>query len=160
MSFSASWHRASVILALFIAFGSATTPAIAQAPDKNALLSVHRQLLESVFLRGDTTLIAATALPNLVVVPPGGIVENRQQLLAGVRNTVSDSLAIDDVVIVDHGTTAVVIARVRANLQGRQSIGTGRTRMMSVFVYDNHTWRLLARSVTPCIERAVSASRC
>ena len=160
MSFSEFWRRPSRILALLIAFGSAPNPAIAQAFDKNALLSVHRQLLESVFLRGDTNLIAATALPNLVVVPPGGIVEDRQQLLSGVRNTLSDSLVIDDVVVVDHGTTAVVIARVRVSLQGRQSIGTGRSRMMSVFVYDNHTWRLLARSVTPCIERAVSAGRC
>jgi len=142
-----------------MAFG-ATRAATAQTPDKDALLSLHRQLLESVFLRGDTVVIAAAALPNLLVVPPGGIVENRRQLLTGVRNTLSDSLHVDDVMVVDHGTTAVVIARVRGIRQSIQSAGTGRARMMSVFVYDNQTWRLLARSVTPCIERAVSAGRC
>ena len=117
-------------------------------------------LLESVFLRGDTSIIATAALPNLLVVPPGGIVENRAQLLNGVQNTLSDSLVVDDVTIADHGTTAVVVARVSARTRGRSSVGTGRNRMMSVFVYDNQTWRLLARSVTPCIERAVIAGRC
>ena len=148
------------VLGFVVTAMSAGGPATAQAPDREALLSLHRQLLESVFLRGDTAIVAAAALPNLVVVPPGGIVENRAQLLSGVRNTLTDSLVVDDVMIVDHGTTAVVVARVRASPQGRPIVGTGRIRMMSVFVYDNRAWRLLARSVTPCIERAVSSGRC
>jgi hypothetical protein len=32
--------------------------------------------------------------------------------------------------------------------------------MMSVFVNDQGRWRLLARSITPCIERAIEAGRC
>jgi hypothetical protein len=105
-------------------------------------------------------MVAATALPNLVVVPPGGIVENRAQLLSGVQNTLSDSLLVDEVLVADHGTTAVVVARVRMSRQDRPTVGTGRSRMMSVFVHDDRGWRLLARSVTPCIERAISAGRC
>jgi hypothetical protein len=66
-----------------------------------------------------------TALPNLVVVPPGGIVENRSQLLSGVQNTLSDSLSLDDVTVADYGTTAVVVARVRMTRQGRPTVGTG-----------------------------------
>lgn len=147
-----------------IAFGitalTAAGSATAQVPDREVLLSLHRQLLESVFLRGDTAIVAAAALPNLVVVPPGGIVENRTQLLSGVQNTRADSLVVDDVRIADHGTTAVIVARVSAGHQGRPMVGTGRIRMMSVFVYDQQAWRLLARSATPCIERAVSAGRC
>lgn len=147
------------VLGLVMAM-SAGGRAAAQAPDREALLLLHRQLLESVFLRGDTAIVAATTLPNLIVVPPGGIVENRAQLLNGVMNTLSDSLVVDDVMIVDHGSTAVVVARVSASRQGRPIVGTGRIRMMSVFVYDNRAWRLLARSVTPCIERAVASGRC
>ena len=153
-------HRPRCVLAFLLAIGSPIAAGRAQIPDRERLVALHRQLLESVFLRGDTSLLAATALPNLVVVPPGGIVETRQQLMNGVRNTLSDSLAVDDVVIADHGTTAVVIARVRIALRGGPGIGNGRSRMMSVFVYDNQVWRLLARSVTPCIDRAVAAGRC
>ena len=148
------------VVAFAFTFLSAARTAPGQSPNRDALLSLHRRLLESVMLRGDTAVIAATALPNLVVVPPGGIVENRAQLLRGVQNTLSDSLVIDDVMIADHGTTAVVIARVSATRQGGPIMGTGRSRMLSVFVYDNQAWRLLARSVTPCIDRAVSSGRC
>ena len=38
---------------------------------------------------------------------------------------------------------------------GSRSGGT-RSRMMNVFVQDQGTWRLLARSITPCIERAIA----
>jgi hypothetical protein len=148
------------VIAFALAVPSVATSTCAQTPNREALLTVHRQLLESVFLRGDTTLIAATALPNLVVVPPGGIVEDRAQLLNGVQNTLSDSLVVDEVMVADHGTTAVVIARVRMMRQDRPTVGTGRSRMMSVFAHDGQAWRLLARSVTPCIERAVSSGRC
>jgi hypothetical protein len=148
------------VVAFLVALPSATTSARAQTPTREALLSLHRRVLESVFLRGDTTLVAVTALPNLVVVPPGGIVENRSQLLSGVQNTLSDSLSLDDVTVADYGTTAVVVARVRMTRQGRPTVGTGRFRMMSVFVHDGQEWRWLAHSVTPCIERAVSSGRC
>jgi hypothetical protein len=148
------------VIAFLTALPSAATSALAQTPSREALLALHRQLLESVFLRGDTTVVAVTALPNLVVVPPGGIVENRAQLLNGVQNTLSDSLLVDEVMVADYGTTAVVVARVTMARRDRQTVGTGRSRMMSVFVHDGQQWRLLARSVTPCIERAVSSGRC
>jgi hypothetical protein len=131
-----------------------------QSPDKDTLLRLHQAILESTFLRTDASLLAAAALPNLLVVPPGGIVENREQVLKGVSNLAAESLQIDEVTVVDHGTTAVVVARVRASARGQSSIGTGRSRMLSVFVYDQQKWRLLARSVTPCIDRAVAAGRC
>jgi hypothetical protein len=129
-------------------------------PEREALLHLNRQLLESVLLRRDTTVLAAAALPSLVVVPPGGVVENRAQVLRGVSNFDVDSLRIDDVTVVGHGTTAVVLARVRASRGVLAPSATGPSRFMSVFVYDQQKWRLLARSVTPCIERAVAAGRC
>ena len=136
-----------------------------QVPDRQALLDLNRELLESVFVRGETALLAAAALPNLVVVPPGGVVENREQVLNGVPKVAgAEAVEIDDVVIVDHGTTAVVVARVRTRrdkpVAGTPLEGTGRIRMMNVFVREQGKWRLLARSITPCIERAVAAGRC
>jgi hypothetical protein len=136
-----------------------------QDPNRQTLLDLNRQLLESVFVRGETTMLASAALPNLVVVPPGGVVENREQVLNGVPNVSgAEAVEIDDVVVADHGTTAVVVARVRTRrdrlVAGAPPAGTGRNRMMNVFVHEQGKWRLLARSITPCIERAVAAGRC
>jgi len=71
---------------------------------------------------------------------------------------------VDDIVIADHGMTAVVVARVQTRRNklgaGAPPGGTGRSRMMNVFVHEQGKWRLLARSITPCVERAVTAGRC
>jgi hypothetical protein len=131
----------------------------AQPPDREALLQLHNQLLETMFLKRDTTLFAETALPNLIVVPPGGIVENLSQVVNGIANIGAESMEVDDVIVAEHGATAVVVARVATRRAGAAGPG-GRGRMMSVFVKDSQRWRLLARSVTPCIEKAVAAGRC
>jgi hypothetical protein len=51
-------------LALLISLHGPTSIGIVQVPDKEALLGLHQQLLESVFLRSDASLLAAAALPN------------------------------------------------------------------------------------------------
>lgn len=136
-----------------------------EVPDREALLDLNRQLLESVSVRGETAMLASAALPNLVVVSPGGVVENRERVLNGVpRVAGAEAVEVDDVVVVDHGTTAVVVARALTRREkpvaGAPRGDTGRSRMMNVFVHEQGKWRLLARSITPCIERAVSPGRC
>lgn len=140
--------------------GVSAVPAWSQVPDREALVDLNRRLLEAVFLRADTVLLTKTALPNVLVVPPGGVVENRAQLMSGVRNTVMDSVRIDDERVIGDSTVAVVIARVTRLGPASDGPGTGRIRIMNVYVLAQGEWRLLARSVTPCIERAVSSGRC
>jgi hypothetical protein len=154
-----------ITFAMVVFIAADVSIATVQVPDRQALLDLNRELLESVFVRGETAMLASVALPNLVVVPPGGVVENREQVLNGVPKVAgAEAVEIDDVVIVDHGTTAVVVARVRTRREklvaGTPLEGTGRIRMMNVFVREQGKWRLLARSITPCIERAIAAGRC
>ena len=94
----------------------AQAPRVASSgqPDREALLALHQELLESTFLRRDASVLAAAALPNLLVVPPGGVVERREQVLSGVRNLAAESLQVDDIAVADHGTTSDVVARVWA----------------------------------------------
>jgi hypothetical protein len=147
-------------LAVLIAVTGTSQDTAAQVPDSSTLLRLNRQLLESVLLRRDTSLLASESLSQLVVVPPGGIVEERAQVLSGVGNVATDSLQIDDVRVVGHGTTAVVLSRVRL-YRPNPDLGPSRpSRFMNVFVYDQQRWRLLARSITPCIDRAIAAGRC
>lgn len=150
----------AVIHVILLVAALHSRPASGQVSDRQALLQLNRQLLESVFLRQDTSLLAATAVPDLLVVPPGGIVENKRQLLAGARNTVMDSVRVDDEQVIGDSATAVVVARVTRLGPVPGDAGTGRMRIMNVYVRSQGRWRLLARSVTPCIERAVAAGRC
>ena len=152
-----AWRATAGVAALLAALA---IPCEAQVQDQDALIRLNRDLLEAVFLRQDTTLLAATALPNLTVVPPGGIVENRTQVLNGVSLVAMDSVRIDDVTVIGEEGTAVVIARATRLGPLPAAAGTGRSRIMSVFVRNGSEWRLLARSITPCIERAVAAARC
>ena len=147
------------VAAVLIVCGVPTT-ATSRQIDRDALIQLHKELIETAFLRGESSLLAATALPNLIVVPPGGVVERRDQVIKGLPNVVAESVHIDDVVVADHGATAVVVARVTAKGTAGPVAGSGRSRMMSVFVKDQEQWRLLARSITPCIERAIEAGRC
>lgn len=154
-----------ITLVLLVSIAVPARVATVQDSDRQALLDLNRQLLESVFVRGEAGMLASVALPNLVVVPPGGVVENREQVLNGVPNVAgAEAVEVDDVVVADHGTTAVVVARVRTRREkpvaGAPPGVTGRSRMMNVFVREHGKWRLLARSITPCIERAVAAGRC
>ena len=165
MAFS---HFRAALMIIFVVLisitGLATSPTV-QVPDRQALLDLNRQLLESVFVRGETAMLDSAALPSLVVVPPGGVVERREQVLNGVpRVAGAAAVEVDDIVVAEHGTTAVVVARVRT-MRDKPNAGTppgdtGRSRMMNVFVHEQGRWRLLARSITPCIERAVVAGRC
>ena len=154
-----------ITIVLLLSIAVPARVATVQDPDRQALLDLNRQLLESVFIRGETAMLASAALPNLVVVPPGGVVETREQVLNGVANIAgAKAVEIDDVIVAEHGTTAVVVARVQTKRDrpaaGAPPAGTGRIRMMNVFVKEQGKWRLLARSITPCIERAVAARRC
>ena len=100
--------------ALLVSIAIPVRVATVQTLERQALIDLNRQLLESVFVRGETAMLASTALPSLLVIPPGGVVENRQQVLNGVPNVAgAQSVEVDDVVVADHGTTAVVVARVR-----------------------------------------------
>jgi hypothetical protein len=135
-------------------------PETQRAETTEALEQLNRELLESVFIRQDPGLLADVALPNLVVVPPGGIVEDKTQVLSGIANVAMDSVRIDDVRISQHGVTAVITARVTRLGSTPSTNSAGRSRIMSVFVHDRNAWRLLARSITPCIERAIAAGRC
>lgn len=130
------------------------------AADVQHLEQVNRELFESVILRRDTTQWSAVALEELLVIPPGGVLENRAQAFAGVGafdvralTVVTDSVAI-------HDNTAVLVGRLTLDGEGRPSGLLGPLRYMSVFVRTNAGWKLLARSLTPCSERAVQAGRC
>jgi hypothetical protein len=132
----------------------------AQTPDHEELLRLHRGMLRSTIIDQDGRALERLALDNLLVIPPGGILETKAEALAGILAFDVDDVSIEDEVVIDHGNTAVVIATLTLHGEVRPVGRIGPMRILSVFVGHDGEWRLLARSLTPCLPVAVAAGRC
>jgi ketosteroid isomerase-like protein len=124
------------------------------------LLMIHRGIFEAMILHHDASHFAAVALDELLLIPPGGIVESKDEALAGVGAFAVREVLIEDEVVTQRGNTAVVVARLTLDGEVFPAGRLGTMRTMSVFVRENNEWRLLARSLTPCLPVAVQAGRC
>lgn len=133
---------------------------VAQETSRDELLRLNQALFESMLVRQDSTLFATVALEEVVVVPPGGILEDRRQVIAGLRNFRISGIALGDVQVVLHDSTAIVTGRLTSTGEVRGVGAPGPLRFLNVFVNSGGAWRLLARSLTPCAERAIAVGRC
>ena len=125
------------------------------------LLDFHRDLVAAMRLRNDTALFAAVALENYLVIPPGGVIETREQALRGISNFDADSVKVQIEMVARHDSTAVLVGTVAGNTRVRGPVPQfGKVRFMAVYVRTAGAWRLLAQSTTPCHERAIQAGRC
>lgn len=131
-----------------------------QETTEEELLRLNRELFESAILRKDATRLRTVALDSLVVIAPGGVVESKSQALAGVRAFDVTALSIDDTRVIVEGGTAIVVGKLTLTGQIRPIGQVGPLKFMSVFIRHESTWRLLARSLTPCVQAAISAGRC
>lgn len=145
---------------LVCALAVAPSKSEAQESTHSQLVRLNHDLLESAIVRRDNSLVLANALDELLVIPPGGIVENKDDVLRGIANFGVTEISLADLRVLIHGPTAVIVARLELTGEGRPSGRMGPLRVMSVFVNSDGTWRLLARSLTPCAERAIAAERC
>ena len=136
-------------------------PGTAQDQDFAELLELHRELTIAMQVQNDTALFDAVALDDFVVIPPGGIIETREQALRGIRNFDTDSIDVAVEVTARHDSTVVLVGTVAGNALVRGPARQfGKVRFMAVYVRTGGMWRLLAKSNTPCHERAIQAGRC
>ena len=143
--------------------GMLLVPGRATAQDENLteLLDFHRDMIAAMRLENDTALFAAVALENYVVIPPGGLIETREQALRGIRNFDADSLEVEVEMVARHDSTVVLVGTVAGNTRVRgRAPQFGTVRFMAVYVRTAGAWRLLAQSTTPCHELAIRAGRC
>ena len=87
-------------------------PAGAQAETESILLELNRQLTETQILEQDPTFLRSISDESYVVVAPGGVIESREQVIAGLRAFAAvDSISIEKEGVVQSGATAVVLNR-------------------------------------------------
>jgi aminopeptidase YwaD len=124
------------------------------------LLRVHREMLQAMIVDHNVRPFDAVALDQLLLIPPGGILESKAEALAGVGAFAVTEVVLEDETVVRHGSTAVVIAKMTLRGEVRPVGRLGPMRTLSAFVLVDGEWRLLARSLTPCLPVAIQAGRC
>lgn len=96
------------------------------------------------------------------MIAPGGIVENRDQVIRGFQAfTEIGSISITQESVAVSGSTAVVVNRLLVHGNVQIPVAPGPRRVMTVFARDEAgRWKAVSRSLTPCHPRAVEAGRC
>ena len=137
----------------------AATPSSAQASDAD-LLRLSADIFRAQIVMGDTTLFSQVALDEFRVLAPGGLFEDKRQVIAGIDSWDAVGIEISGEEIVRRGSVALVMGRI--DIDGEmQPVGRwGPLKFMTVFVRESGEWRLLSRSMTPCVDMLIQFGRC
>jgi len=153
-------HRCMTILAL--ACSSLTVPPGVTAQDggEAELLRLSAEIFHSQIVENDTTLFSRSAVDEFRVLAPGGLIEDRAQVIGGVSSWNAVGIEISGTEVVRHGPVALVLGRI--DIDGEMSpIGRwGPLKFMTVFLREDGQWRLLSRSMTPCVDMLIHVGRC
>jgi hypothetical protein len=162
MKHSALTLTLSAALALLLALA---TPALEQADTERTLLDLNRQLFETLILERDPSFLRSMSDESYVVIAPGGVIESREQVIAGLKAfTTVDSISIENERVVQSGATAIVLNRlvIHGPLQGPISeIDLGPSSVMTVFNQGSDgRWSVVSRALSACHPAAMQRGLC
>jgi len=132
----------------------------AQDADEGELIDLNARLFHAQIVERDATLMAEVALSQFHVLAPGGLIEDKEQAMAGVNSWDVTAIEISGEQVIREGPVAVVMGRI--DIDGTMS-PVGRLaplKFMGVFVRTEGEWRFLSRSLTPCVDMLVRMGRC
>lgn len=140
--------------------GTAPTLRAQQIDDAAAIIALNSRVLHQLILERDPTLFREVALEQFVVVAPGGRVENKEQSADGARAFNASRIELSDEQVSFDGGTAVLVGRLRIH-GTMQPVGElPPMKFLAVFVRKADGWRMLARSLTPCMPIAIERGVC
>ena len=117
-------------------------------------------MIRSGIVDRDSTLFSDLALESFRVLAPGGIVEGKSQAIDGLAAWDATSVRFSGEEVVLHGPVALVLGRLDIDGTMRPVGRWGPLKYTSVWVRDGDAWRLLSRSLTPCLPKVVEVGRC
>lgn len=156
-------------LATLLLVGCSTNPSVEQVSTldslahdstERALLKINREIIESMILRNDPSVLLRHAHDDFLVIAPGGVVENLEKAVAGATSFSATNVSISDEQVTVVGKTAIVIGRIEADGEMRPVGQLPPLKFMAVFVQQGSEWKLLARSLTPCFPLAIERGLC
>lgn len=138
------------------------TGCAAQPPSTDGLLALNRQLFETPMLEQSADLLLQNSVAEYVVVGPGGVVESREQVVAGLGAFAAlDSISISDEVLRASAGVAVVTNRLRLHGSLNLPVGPlGAMTVASTYVWVDGRWLAVSRTTTPCNPRAADRGLC
>jgi hypothetical protein len=151
----------SVVFLLALgAFSGGAPAAMGQDAEETELLELNARLFEAQIIDRDPTLLEEVALPQFHVLAPGGLIEGKDQAMAGTAAWDVTSIELSGERVIREGAVAVVMGRI--DIDGTMA-PVGRLaplKYMGVFIRSDGEWRFLARSLTPCVEMLIRMGRC
>lgn len=131
-----------------------------QDTDREMLLRLNTELVRSQIIDRDPTFISRVALENFRVLAPGGLFENKEQVIAGLPAWDATDVTLTGTKVLFHGDVAIVMGRMDIDGTMRPVGRWGPLKYMSTWVKEDGDWRLLSRSLTPCIDKLIELGRC
>lgn len=128
--------------------------------DEEVLLELNERLARSQIVERDPTFLAEVAVEDLRVLAPGGLIEGKQQVIAGLSGWDAVDVTLSKTEIVFHHNIAIVSGRMDIDGTMHPVGRWGPLKYMSTWVKDDGRWRLLSRSLTPCLDKLVEMGRC
>lgn len=128
--------------------------------DRAELLRLNTRLAQSQIVERDGEFFSSVAVEQFRVLAPGGLIEDRQQVLSGLTAWNATSVTLTNTQVVFHRDVASVMGRMDIDGEMKPVGRWGPLKYMSTWVLEEGEWKLLSRSLTPCLERLIEMGRC
>lgn len=148
------------LCALLVTVAASSNQSDGREADRETLLALNESLVRTQLIDRDASVFSELALDEFRVLAPGGLIENKAQAEAGVAAWDVVDVELSGTEIVFHGDIAIMMGRM--DIDGIMNpVGRwGPLKYMSTWVKEDGDWRLLSRSLTPCLEKLIELGRC
>lgn len=152
----------AALAVLFLALPVAGQTLHEMADEDAELVALDRRLFETQILDQDPELLLSRSADSYTVVAPGGVIESRDRVIAGLRAFERvDSLTYEPVQVVRHDETAIVFSRILIHGALMGPLGRlPKLATLTVYTRNGSGWTVLSRALTPCDPRAVERGLC
>jgi hypothetical protein len=157
----------SLVLSLGLLAGCAEADLLRDGrstPDREAdraeLLRLNDELARSQIVARDSTFFSEVAVDEFRVLTPGGLFENKEQVIRGLSAWDATAVELSGTEVVFYGPVALVMGRMDIDGEMRPVGRWGPLKYMSTWVREGDEWRLVSRSLTPCFDVLVQMGHC
>ena len=131
-----------------------------RSADAAILLELNERLARSQIVDRDPTFFSEIAADDFHVLAPGGLIEEKNQVIAGMSAWNAVDVQLTNTQVVFHGEVATVMGRMDIDGEMKPVGRWGPLKYMSTWIREEGEWRLLSRSLTPCLEILIKMGKC
>ena len=128
--------------------------------DRIKLLKLNEELARSQIIDRDPVFFTNIAVDEFRVLAPGGMIENKEKVIAGLGGWNVVDIKLTNTEVVFYKSVATVLGRMDIDGEMKPVGRWGPLKYMSTWVRDGDDWKLVSRSLTPCLEMLIKMGRC